>query len=67
MQTLHVQRGWGFGEGQAAADVAAFHADRAVAGAALLRDIRALLTPMQREKFYRLLSPPPPPTAFWPR
>jgi Spy/CpxP family protein refolding chaperone len=38
-------------------------ADRAVADAALLRDIRALLTPAQREKFDRLLGPPPPPAS----
>jgi Spy/CpxP family protein refolding chaperone len=47
----------------AAAEVAAFEADRAVADAALLRDIRALLTPAQREKFDRLLGPPPPPAS----
>jgi len=44
-----------------AAAVAAFDADRVVADAALLREIRALLTPAQREKFDRLLGPPPPP------
>ena len=48
----------------AAADVAAFDADRVVADAALLRDIRALLAPAQREKLERLLLPPPIPTAI---
>jgi len=47
-----------------AADVAAFDADRVVADAALLHDLRALLTPAQREKFDRLLGPPPPPPPF---
>ena len=51
----------------AAADVAAFDADRVVADAALLRDIRASLTPAQREKLDRLLEPPPIPTAKRPR
>jgi Spy/CpxP family protein refolding chaperone len=43
-----------------AAAVAAFDADRVVADAALLRDIRAALIPEQLEKFDRLLAPPPP-------
>ena len=47
----------------AAADVAALETDRVVADAALLRDIRAFLTPAQREKFDRLLGPPPPPAS----
>jgi len=47
-----------------AAEVAAFDADRVVADAALLRDIRALLAPAQREKLERLLLPPPIPTAI---
>jgi Spy/CpxP family protein refolding chaperone len=38
----------------AAADAAG---DRAVADAALLRDVRALLTPAQREKFDKLIVP----------
>jgi Spy/CpxP family protein refolding chaperone len=44
-----------------AAALASFDADRAVADAALLRDIRAVLTPAQREKLDRLLAEPPPP------
>jgi len=51
----------------AAAAVAALDADRLVAEAALLRDIRALLAPGQREKFDRLLGPPPNPMAMRPR
>jgi Spy/CpxP family protein refolding chaperone len=46
-----------------AAAVAPFDADRAVADAALLRDIRAVLSPEQLEKFDRLLEPPPLPPA----
>lgn len=51
----------------AAADLAAVDADRVVADAAMLRDIRALLAPAQREKLNRLLLPPPIPTAMRPR
>ena len=51
----------------AAADVAAFDADRLVADAALLRDIGVLIAPGQREKLDRLLMPPPIPAAMRPR
>ncbi len=51
----------------AAAAVAALDADRVVADAVLLRDLRALLTPAQREKLDRLLLPPPIPAAMRPR
>ncbi len=43
------------------AAVAVHDAERAVADAALLRDIRAVLDDEQRETFERLLAPPPPP------
>ena len=46
-----------------AAAVAAFESDRAVADAALLRDVRAVLTSGQRAKFDRLMEPPPPPVG----
>ncbi len=46
--------------GKAAAS-AVFEADRCVADAALLRDVRALLTDAQRVKFNALLQPPAPP------
>jgi Spy/CpxP family protein refolding chaperone len=42
-----------------AAAVAAFEADRAVADAALLRDVRAVLTPGQRDELDQRLQPPP--------
>lgn len=45
-----------------AASAAVFDADRAVADAALLRDIRALLTEEQLAKFAELLAPPSPPS-----
>ena len=41
-----------------AAALAALDADRLVADAALLRDVRAILTPEQRAEFDRLLRPP---------
>ena len=41
-----------------AAAVAAIDADRLVADAALLHDVRAILTPEQRAKFDRLQGPP---------
>lgn len=44
-----------------AAAVAVFEARRVVADAAVLRDVRALLTEEQRAKFEQLLLPPPPP------
>jgi Spy/CpxP family protein refolding chaperone len=46
-----------------AAAIEPFESDRAVADAALLRDVRASLTSEQRATFDRLmaLSPPPPP------
>jgi Spy/CpxP family protein refolding chaperone len=40
-----------------AAAVAGFEADRAVADAALLRDVRAVLTSAQRVRFDRLMEP----------
>jgi Spy/CpxP family protein refolding chaperone len=46
-----------------AAAVAALEADRAVADAALLRDVRAVLTPGQRDDFDQRLQPPPPPAT----
>lgn len=45
----------------AAAALASFEADRAVADAALLREIRAELAPGQRETFDKMMSPPPRP------
>ena len=45
----------------AAAALSDIAADRAIADAALLRDIRALLTPVQRERFDRLIVPGPQP------
>ena len=44
-----------------AAAAAVFEADRVVADAALLRDVRAVLTDAQRVKFNALLQPPTPP------
>jgi Spy/CpxP family protein refolding chaperone len=44
-----------------AAVVAGLDADRMVADATLLRDVRALLTDTQRQKLDRLLEPPAPP------
>jgi Spy/CpxP family protein refolding chaperone len=49
-----------------AAALASFEADRAVADAALLRDIRAVLTPAQREEFDGLLLELPPPPGHGP-
>lgn len=46
-----------------AAAMAVFDADRVVADAALLRDVRALLTPEQRVKFDLLMGTPPPPPS----